>query len=191
VSPNTSTFYSIWGIKPSGCKSASATLVMVSVKPTPTITIQSSNNLPCAGDQLTLTAVGASSYSWASGSSTNSLVIVPAFPTMYTVSGADQECGSSAYFLQNVLGCTTLEMNDRNEIIVFPNPATDRVNITLDNYSGDIKLEILSVTGQTLLSNALQKNDLQISVADLRAGVYMIVLRKGEEVVALHKLVIE
>lgn len=88
-----STTYSVEGTALNGCKNSSN--IFLEVIPTPTI-----NTIPlhyvCSGN-ATLTAYGASTYSWLPGNLTGSLVLVsPPATTNYTLIGANGTCTSSA-----------------------------------------------------------------------------------------------
>lgn len=53
----------------------------------------------CAGDSITLTASGGSSYSWNNGQTTSSIIVSPGSATTYTVSGTNtQGCAATGSF---------------------------------------------------------------------------------------------
>ncbi len=106
VSPTVTTTYSITGAN--GSCTGTQTLNLV-VNPTPTITASSSPTIPvCAGNPYTLTASGASTYTWMPGSLTGaSVVVTPTANTTYTVTGA------------NATGCSSTRTLN---VIVIPGP---------------------------------------------------------------------
>ena len=91
ANPSSTSTYSIGGIDANGC--ANFTAAIVTVNPLPTISVN--NGTVCIGQQsATLTATGASTYSWtpATGlSSTTGAVIVanPSVNTTYTITGTN------------------------------------------------------------------------------------------------------
>ncbi|MBS1635400.1 MAG: T9SS type A sorting domain-containing protein [Bacteroidetes bacterium] len=88
VSPNTNTTYSVTGTGTNGCKSSST--LNLNVIPTPTLNISSSNTLICQGSAATLTASGASNYTWLPGNSnTNINVVTPQASGIFTVMGTN------------------------------------------------------------------------------------------------------
>ena len=96
ANPSTTTIYTVTGTT-GGC-SSNATFT-VSINGTPTIT--PNNYTTCPGGSATLTATGATSYTWspaATLSSTSGSVVIatPASSTNYTVVGANGTCTSSA-----------------------------------------------------------------------------------------------
>ena len=63
----------------------------ITVTPTPTVSINSTGNILCAGDNVTLNASGASTYTWsanASSATTSSVNLTPVGTDTYTVIGA-------------------------------------------------------------------------------------------------------
>lgn len=93
VSPSTNSNYSVIGTNPSGC-SGNSPVTTVTVNTLPVTTI-SGTTAVCAGQSLSLTASGASTYSWNTGSTSANVVVTPTSNTTYTVSGTSAE------------GCTT------------------------------------------------------------------------------------
>ena len=91
VNPSTNTTYSVFGMN--GACTGTA-LTTISVNPVPVINVN--NSTICIGNSATLTANGANSYTWNTGSTGNVLVVTPSVSTVYTVSGDANGCGSAA-----------------------------------------------------------------------------------------------
>ena len=72
-----------------GCADSSATGYTVTLAPGPNVTIVASNTAICAGQSITLTAAGATSYAWSTGGLTNSVVVTPSASITYSVIGAN------------------------------------------------------------------------------------------------------
>lgn len=95
--PGTTTTYTVVGFSSLGCPNY--TTQVVSVVPAPSITITSSSPSACAGGSATLTANGATNYTWSVGAQSGSMLVVsPSAPTTYTVLGDNGGCVSSAIF---------------------------------------------------------------------------------------------
>jgi len=95
VNPTVTTSYTLIGSSASGCTNTS--IFTLSVTPVPTITAVSNPTAICAGNSATLSATGASNYTWNPGATIGSSVIVsPVSTTNYTVIGANGICSSSA-----------------------------------------------------------------------------------------------
>lgn len=85
VTPASTSTYTVTGTSAAGC-SGTAT-VSVIVNSNATITASASPSTICSGQNSSLTASGASTYVWDSGSSTNPLSVSPASTTIYSVTG--------------------------------------------------------------------------------------------------------
>ncbi|MBS1652915.1 MAG: gliding motility-associated C-terminal domain-containing protein, partial [Bacteroidetes bacterium] len=95
ISPNTSTTYTVIGDNGLGCVSSST--MLINVTPTPTLTI-SPNATLCAGDSYTLSASGATTYTWLPINITTSITIVtPTTTVTYTLLGSNGACTDSAF----------------------------------------------------------------------------------------------
>jgi gliding motility-associated-like protein len=94
VSPNQTTMYTVIGANSDGCSNDSS--VQVSVNPVPDVVVSSNFSEVCFGDPVTLTAAGATSYTWSDGV-TNGQSFIPSVTTTYTVVGSNQfNCIDSA-----------------------------------------------------------------------------------------------
>lgn len=112
VTPLATSIYFVKGYDLNGCMSTiSKTISTVSL---PTLSV-SGNNTICYGGTTSLTANGAVSYTWSTGSTSTVVALSPTLNTTYTVSGTD---------LAGCIGSTT------KSIIVNPLPI---LNITSTN----------------------------------------------------------
>jgi hypothetical protein len=66
----------------------------IRVKNKPSIMVNSPNS--CSGDLVTLTATGATTYTWSNATSGASINVSPAFTTTYTVTGTKDGCSNTA-----------------------------------------------------------------------------------------------
>ena len=84
VTPSVSATYSCVGYSTKGCfKSASTS---VTVNPNPSVTITS--NTLCVGNTISISANGATNYTWSTGATTASIAVTPTVTTSYTCIGA-------------------------------------------------------------------------------------------------------
>ena len=79
--------YSIYG-----CMTMSTTVVANS----PTVLAMSSNTAVCAGSSATLSAMGATNYTWTNGGTAMTEVVTPTATTVYTVTGEDNGCSNTS-----------------------------------------------------------------------------------------------
>ena len=103
VSPLSTTIYTISGASGSCFGNNTSTVTVVSQ---PTITV--SNATICSGSSATLTASGASTYSWNPGSVTGSSIsISPSVSTTYTITGSNGVCTNTSTSVVSVINCTS------------------------------------------------------------------------------------
>jgi len=93
VFPVITTVYTVTGSNTSGCLSQATTTVFVS--PTPTLNAGATPTAICFGGCATLSASGASSYSWSSGASGSTALVCPTVTTMYILVGTTGTCSSN------------------------------------------------------------------------------------------------
>ncbi|MBL7932712.1 MAG: hypothetical protein JNL60_12460, partial [Bacteroidia bacterium] len=87
VSPSTSTTYTVTGYNPTGCSTQST--VLVTVNPTPNITLSATSVSLCAPGCSTISAFGATNYTWSTGSTGASVAVCPTVSQTYVVLGSN------------------------------------------------------------------------------------------------------
>ncbi|MES2678847.1 MAG: T9SS type A sorting domain-containing protein [Bacteroidota bacterium] len=132
--PGSSTTYSI-DLGYAGC--VTTRTLNVAVTNPPTVNVSASNVSVCPGNSSTLTATGATTYSW-STSSTNSLAIVtPTLTsTIYTVTGTTGPCVVSNTIMISIPGNPTITISGSSGICTGQNAtltANGAVNYLWDN----------------------------------------------------------
>ncbi|MDX2173205.1 MAG: T9SS type A sorting domain-containing protein [Bacteroidota bacterium] len=100
-------------IKDANQCSAAKFFTITSNTSAPPVTISSSTNTICSGQSATLTASGASSYTWVTTSNSSSIVVSPTTATSYSVIGLNAVNGCTASFssLINVNASPTVAIN--------------------------------------------------------------------------------
>jgi gliding motility-associated-like protein len=106
VSPATTTSFSVAG---SNGSCSGSTMTTVFVNPLPTVTVNSSTI--CLGQTASLTAIGASTYSWNTGVLSNTLNQAPIINTTYTVIGTTLGCTNTAIATISVTPLPTVTVN--------------------------------------------------------------------------------
>lgn len=95
VSPTATAVYVVTGSSASlACAASKAQTVLV--VPLPTVTAMRSSASICAGNSVTLSAIGALSYSWNTGAQTQVIVQTPSQPTVYSVTGFSTLCSATS-----------------------------------------------------------------------------------------------
>jgi len=87
ITVNSSATYSVTGTGSNGCQNTAS--AAFTVNPLPTISISASSTSICAGDSVTLTASGGTSYLWGGGQTANPLTVTPGATTTFSVTGTD------------------------------------------------------------------------------------------------------
>ncbi|MCC6370910.1 MAG: T9SS type A sorting domain-containing protein [Bacteroidia bacterium] len=87
TTPNNSTSIICFADDANGCQNSNT--VNIQVLPVPTITAVSDKTVVCSGGNIILSVLGASTYSWSTGSTNASIGESPTVTTVYTVTGYD------------------------------------------------------------------------------------------------------
>ncbi len=170
--PTANTTYTAIGtLTASGC-SGMATQA-VTVNPLPTVNAVSNSSIICVGQSATVTASGASTYSY-SPSIPLSGVISPSTTTTYTVIGTSSVgCSGMTTLTQSVSLCTGINgtTNNSNLILLYPNPSTGIVNIEFIN--GLTKtIQVADVTGRIVRETVTSDDNIKIDISTLANGIY-------------------
>ena len=104
-----------------GCDSTVTTVLTVNAPPT--LTVTASNGTVCAGTSATLTATGATTYTWSNGVA-NGTGFIPASTQTYTVTGANGGCSVTATISINVNPKPTVVANTTSTLICKGNSVT-------------------------------------------------------------------
>lgn len=182
VSPTASVNYTVTGANGS-CTSTQ--VVNVTVNPSPTVTAVASASLICAGQTVTLTASGATSYTYNPGNITgNPIALTPSLSTTYNVYGMDGNgCDNYASVTVNVANCTGVnELQSGMVIGIYPNPNKGEFTISFGNVSENGILEIYNSIGQIVLKQSISENQKKINLKDQADGIYHLrILKDGKQ----------
>lgn len=175
-----------------GCTSPRIPVTM-SVSPSPTVTVVSSNTNICAGQSATLIANGGTTYNWNTGATTQGIIVTPSVTTTYTVTGSNGVCSSSAIITQSVSTCTAIDfaVAANNGVIVYPNPSGGNVSVIVVDVNNSEKIEVLDALGKLILSKKLVNTESSLDLSNLANGVYMYRIVNSNGIVKQGKLVKE
>lgn len=150
----------------------------------------------CLGDIVTLTATGGDGseyeYEWSTGENTQSIQVSPTETTEYTVTVfnaldfdedtvtvfVDSNCTDDGGVVEDPIDGTELDF----EFSVFPNPATEFVDIKLSGSDQLTGFYIYDITGKLILQKRVENESLSVSsttridVSSFRPGIYLIKL---------------
>jgi hypothetical protein len=81
------------------------------------------------------------------------------------------------FSFREVESLNTIDINKSNfNVEIFPNPATNFINIKTENFQGKANLLIYSITGLLISKNSINQPLQHISITGLKAGVYLLKL---------------
>lgn len=191
LSPTVTTTYSVSGTDGNGCINTAFTTI--SVTPLPNINIMTSTSVICPGETTTLTANGALSYSWNTGSNSTNIVVTLTTNTTFTVIGTSASgCTNTSTFTQSVSTCSGINNNALSSVnvLVFPNPNNGTFNIELPGFIGNCEITLINSLGQTVYyeSNLNEKNQIKTSLA---SGLYYYVLKEKGSQINKGKIIIK
>lgn len=121
--PTISQTYSVTATNSVGCTKTVTT--SITVNSNPTITATASSSLLCKGNTATLTASGATSYTWTSGPTASIYAVTPTVTTSYTVTGSNASgCTNSTVKTITVNNLPTVTALASNSVICNGNATT-------------------------------------------------------------------
>jgi hypothetical protein len=177
---NTSGTYSLVG-STSGCNSNTATVVVSSNTIAPTVSASTSNSIICGPPfqgTATLTASGASTYTWNTSATTTAIAVSPSVTTNYTVTGtnASNGCTNTTVFTQSVSTCTGLNQitSTVSEINIYPNPTTGIANLVINEKLLGTELNVYNLFGEVIYTSKLQRLNIELNLNEQANGVYFI-----------------
>ena len=154
ASPASTTTYTIIGTTAAGCTNIGT--VTVTVTANPIVSVTPNNPSICIGQNVTLTASGANTYSWSpttglSSGTGASVTANPTTTTTYTVTGYNGTCSSSA--------TTTVTVNPNPTVSVTPSTSSicigNNVSLTANgatSYTWSPATGLNQTTGATVTS---------------------------------------
>ncbi|MBK9045597.1 MAG: T9SS type A sorting domain-containing protein [Bacteroidetes bacterium] len=83
--------------------------------------------------------------------------------------------------------CLTLDVEDVNGnpdthfLNVNPNPASDYIELTVDDVESSYQVTIFNITGEAIIKIEMEGNDRKISIADLSRGIYFVNVRTEKQ----------
>ncbi len=184
VSPLINTNYTVTG---SNGTCTGLKVVSVNVNFTPVFSATSSSSIICPGQTVTLTASGASTYTYNPGFITgNPIAVSPTISTTYTITGSIGN-GCNGYFqiTQNVGTCTDVSQIpfSNSGITIYPNPNNGEFELSLFNSNESSSIEIYNCIGQLVKQESTKENNLKINISEQANGIYHLrVMRNGAQV---------
>jgi hypothetical protein len=178
VTPNATTVYTLTGTTSSLGLTCSVTeTIQIISNPNPTITASGTPTSICKGQYITLTASGALSYSWSSGSVLATTTVQPMQVGMitYTVTGTNvNDCKSNTTVLIRVVNCPGISEQKYNDLKLdlYPNPSNSEFTIEAD---ASVNLELVNELAQVIRVIELSApNNYKVEITGLSKGIYFL-----------------
>lgn len=188
VSPQANTTYTVRGSNP-GCPARTGTITL-SVLPSPSVQVISNGAAICNGDEVSLAASGAQSYTWSTGGNSAIIAVSPSVTTTFSLIGSGANgCESSAFFTQTVNACTGIAFNSKANVIysVYPSPAADVITVK----GSDLKaLIVYNLQGQVLLSIAVSGTESHIDMTSVIDGLYILKVEGTNGSVKMERILV-
>jgi hypothetical protein len=179
--------YSVTITDSQGC-TATATGIVNGQPCTLTATVNGSNETFAGANDGTALVTAANgtppySYSWSNGATTAGIINLP--PGTYSVTVTDfggcQTTGSYSV-LPGTVGI--LSFSDINDMSIYPNPATDFVNLKFNATSESvISIHVFDIAGKrifnTINKNNIGENIVKIPLEELPSGFYTILIEEN------------
>lgn len=166
--------YTVTGTNSLSC-SGSNTLSTL-VNPNPNVTaVTSATNFICIGQSATLTASGASTYTFNPGGNGSSIVVSPSVTTNYTVTGTDaNSCQNTAVVTQSVDACTSIQnlaSGATVNVLVYPNPSSGVFQIDVFEPA---ELKVFNSVCQLIYQNNVEVGSIKLDLSKFANGVYVL-----------------
>jgi hypothetical protein len=190
ITPTASVMYSVAATNTAGCTNSS-NFVVTSVA-NPTVNAVSNSSLICSGQSATLTASGANSYTWSTGSNNATVSITPSVTTSYTIVGTNTlGCSASMIVTQNVSACTGIaSLNATSSTLnVYPNPGNGLFVIHYPGAHSTAFVEVMDISGKVVAKQDLLKEHNELDLTGLDNGVYMALIMEQNVRTAAFKLI--
>ena len=183
VTPTTNANYNVTGTSAGGCVSSNTAVSSITVNVLPTVNASTNASLTCTGQTATLTANGASTYTWNTSATTAVIVINPTVTTTYTVNATGANgCANVATVTQNVSACTginALTSNSQLFVSVYPNPSNGEYTVELLNTSN---VSVVDVLGKIIYTQTLQDGKHSFNLNNFNNGLYILKVESNGDV---------
>jgi hypothetical protein len=192
ITPSVSTSFTVTATDNNNCSLSSA--VSVTVNSNPIVSAVTSKSVICKGESVTLSVVGATTYTWNIGNIASLITVSPTTTTTYSVSGTDAKgCTNSASIVQAVEPCLALEKQNASalRIKIFPNPNNGLFSLVSESFSATQFVEIYSLLGALVKRFEPNSETTIIDLSNEPSGIYLIRLVENKTILFTSKVVKE
>lgn len=101
----------------------------------------------------------------------------------------DYTQGKAVFEKSMIHASAVSEVSQNHRFVVFPNPATDFINIKPINGFEGGEIMITDYTGKTVLRNKMNEENVRIAIDQLKSGMYLLTVHSGNEAIVQKLLV--
>lgn len=155
----------------------------------PEVSINSSENILCAGNVAILTASSGDNFLWSNGATSSSIQVSPNITTTYSVSiiGPDG-CAGGATFIQEVEVCVSVDEADKQLSGLYPNPTSDYCTLKFGSTSSRT-IAVYDTKGQNLFTRNTLAEIETIDLSAIPAGIYLLRILNADGSIETYKIV--
>jgi hypothetical protein len=154
---------------------------------TPLNTYSSSLRVKTTTTEIDSTFVGGMLISTLTTTNTDySWYVANVKPPVVTVNVYDG--GSSASYLTSAVGIEDNRIAIE-KINIYPNPATDYINISFEEFNNEVDVLIYNQLGQLVIKDVVSSNYFKRDISELNAGIYFLRIIDDSENVSTSKIV--
>jgi len=160
LTPSTTANYTVAGTDVNNCSNTS--IITLSVNTTPIVTVTATSNTICSGQSTTLTANGATTYSWvSSGSTLATETVSPTVNTTYSITGETNGCIGNSSIQITVNQLPSISVSSSNTLICTGEAVilTANTNASTYSWSNGASSMSISVTPTTTTVYSVNVND--------------------------------
>ena len=160
----------------------------------PTISASTTTTSLCPGETATLTATGATNYTWSPIGSTSSTVVVsPTISTNYVLTGSnDGLCFPTTNVSILVTPCVIgIEELTNNNAAVYPNPTKDVLYIDFNSNFSTSTFELTNTIGELVMNEVLEDKKSRINIEKIPTGIYFYQIKNKTSTLKVGKLIKE
>ncbi len=178
LTPTITTTYTVLGVDVNTCTNSISK--SITVNQLPIVNANSSNSVICGPpyqQTATLTATGATTYTWSTSTNGSIVAISPSVTTSYTVTGTDNNgCTNTFVITQSVSTCANISElpTPNSELKIFPNPNNGEFTISLNKISNNTYAEIYNCLGQVVIRKPLAEANTKINLSEQANGIYFV-----------------
>ncbi len=194
VKPTTGVTYTVSG---STGTCSSVQTISVSVKATPTITVNQHDTI-CVNGSVAISASGATTYSWSpstglSATTGANVTASPSVNTVYTLAGTKNTCTKlttvNVIINQNCYAGIEQVINASN-ISIYPNPSKGLVTVVMSAVNAGTTLYVTDMIGKEVFKTVVIDTNTNLDLSNLEKGLYMVTVANGQNK-HIQKLIIQ